>query len=110
VEIQTNPSKKSAGDGHYSPKGRKIAAWICLLLGVSLLIAGTFQSPAADLESKVLPAIIALLCSLLFWGVLTVQNIIQLLALLKGKGTEMKDPEYTGQPESKEVIYENSDN
>jgi len=72
-------------------QSRKLAAWISFLLGIGLLVQGSFLPPAAGLESKVLPALVALLFSLLFWGLLTVQNVVQLVALLKGHAIESKD-------------------
>ena len=44
--------------------GRQLAAWICFLLGVALLIQGTFIPPAAGIQAKVVPAIVALVFSL----------------------------------------------
>jgi hypothetical protein len=74
-------------------QSRKLAAWISFLLGIGLLVQGSFLPPAAGLESKVLPALVALLFSLLFWGLLTVQNVVQLVALLKGQAIESKEVE-----------------
>ncbi len=58
-------------------QSRKPAAWICFLLGVGLLVQGSF-----------LPAVVALLFSLLFWGLLIMaierlkKGLLYLAALL----------------------------
>lgn len=72
-------------------QSRKLAAWICFLLGVGLLVQGSFLPASAGLESKVLPAVVALLFSLLFWGLLTIQNVVQLVSLLKGQTIKSKE-------------------
>ena len=41
--------------------------------------------PSAGIEAKVVPSIVAFCFSLLFWGLVTVQNVFQLVALLKGQ-------------------------
>ena len=66
-------------------QGRKLAAWICFFLGIALLVQGTFIPPAAGIQAKVVPAVVALCFSLLFWGMVTIQNVVQLVALLKGR-------------------------
>jgi len=69
---------------------RKLAAWASFVLGVALLVQGTFVPPSAGIEAKVVPAIVAFCFSLLFWGLVTVQNVFQLVALLKGQGAELE--------------------
>jgi hypothetical protein len=64
---------------------RKLAAWLSFALGAALLVQGTFVPPSAGIEAKVVPAIVAFCFSLLFWGLVTVQNVFQLVALLKGQ-------------------------
>ncbi len=66
-------------------QGRKLAAWICFVLGIALLVQGTFVPAADGIQAKVVPAIVALAFSLLFWGMVTIQNVVQLVALLKGQ-------------------------
>lgn len=65
-------------------QGRKLAAWICFFLGIALLVQGTFIPAADGIQAKVVPAVVAFCFSLLFWGMVTIQNIVQLVALLKG--------------------------
>jgi len=72
-------------------QSRKAAAWICFALGVALLVHGTFLPATVGIESKVVPAIVALVFSLLFWGLMTVQNVVQLVALLKGQSASIGD-------------------
>ncbi|HUX43101.1 MAG TPA: hypothetical protein VMV83_18225 [Rectinemataceae bacterium] len=68
---------------------RKLAAWTSFILGVLLLVQGTFLPLSASIEAKVVPAIVALCFSLLFWGLVTVQNVFQLVALLKGQAADI---------------------
>ena len=68
-------------------QGRKLAAWICFFLGIALLIQGTFLPAAEGIQAKVVPAVVAFCFSLLFWGMVTIQNVVQLVALLKGQNT-----------------------
>ena len=76
------------GDGKI--QGRKLAAWLCFLLGLALLVIGSLEPPQADLSARIAPALVALVFSLLFWGLLTVQNVCQLLALVKGQDQAWK--------------------
>jgi len=62
-------------------QGRKLAAWICFFLGIALLVQGTFIPPAAGIQAKVVPAVVAFFFSLLFWGLVTIQNVVQLCTL-----------------------------
>ncbi|MGA2548007.1 MAG: hypothetical protein ABSF43_15775 [Rectinemataceae bacterium] len=84
-------------------QGRKIAAWICFILGIGLLIQGSFLPKTAGIESKVLPAIVALIFSLLFWGLLTIQNVVQLVALLKGQNSGLGGKDQSAAAQSKEA-------
>lgn len=70
---------------------RKLAAWISFILGSALLVQGASLPPGADLQSKVGPALVALCFSLLFWGLVTIQNVFQLIALLRGQGARSDD-------------------
>ncbi len=77
----TGPARAADGLIH----DRKLAAWLSFTLGAALLVQGTFVPPSAGIEAKVVPAIVAFCFSLLFWGLVTVQNVFQLVALLKGQ-------------------------
>jgi len=68
---------------------RKLAAWTSFILGVILLVQGTFLPLSASIEAKVVPALVALCFSLLFWGLVTIQNVFQLVALLKGQAADL---------------------
>jgi hypothetical protein len=70
-----------ASDGRV--QGRKVAAVVCFLVGVGLLIQGAWQPPTVPWESRIAPAVVALGFSLLLWGLLTIQNVFQLVKLLK---------------------------
>jgi hypothetical protein len=72
-------------------QARKLAAWICFVIGVALLVQGSLQPASVDVQSKIAPAVVALVFSLLFWGLVTVQNIVELVALLKGQGPGSKE-------------------
>jgi hypothetical protein len=87
-----NPTRQTNGesilrgaDGHV--QGRKLAAWICFFLGIALLVQGTFVPASDGIQAKVVPAVVAFCFSLLFWGLVTVQNVVQLVALLKGQNS-----------------------
>ena len=83
-------------------QGRKVAAVICFVTGIALLILGAVQPPEVDLQGRVVPAVVALVFALLFWGLLTVQNVVQLLLLLRGKGSvpfEKGENSSTGGPQ-----------
>lgn len=67
-------------------QGRKLAAWICFVVGLALLVQESLEPATVDAQSRIAPAVVALVFSLLFWGLVTVQNIVQLVALLKGQG------------------------
>lgn len=67
---------------------RKLAAWISFTLGSALLVQGAFLPAGTDIQSKIGPAVVALCFSLLFWGLVTVQNVVQLVALLKGQAAD----------------------
>ncbi len=84
-------------------QGRKLAAWICFFLGIALLVQGTFIPPAAGIQAKVVPAVVALCFSLLFWGMVTIQNVVQLVALLKGQGAGLGVNEQGAAAPSKEA-------
>jgi hypothetical protein len=90
-----NPEKNGGllrgADGRL--QGRKLAAILCFLLGIGLLIYGAVAPGAMTLEVRVGPALVALVFALLFWGLLTVQNVFQLLALLKGQPLPPAQPE-----------------
>jgi hypothetical protein len=81
-------------------QGRKLAAWICFFLGLALLVQGTFIPAAEGIQAKVVPAVVALSFSLLFWGMVTIQNVVQLVALLKGQsaGLGVKDQGAVARP------------
>lgn len=76
-----------------SLRGRKFAAWVCFFLGIGLLVHGSLLPPAAGLEVRIVPAIVAFVFSLLFWGLVTVQNVVRLVALLKGREGELDKEE-----------------
>ncbi len=57
------------------------------VVGIGLLVQGSFLPASAGLASKVLPALVALL----FWGLLTIQNVAQLVSLLKGQTIKSKE-------------------
>jgi hypothetical protein len=83
---QTNGESILRGaDGHV--QGRKLAAWICFFLGIALLVQGTFIPASEGIQAKVVPAVVAFCFSLLFWGLVTIQNVVQLVALLKGQNS-----------------------
>ena len=84
-------------------QGRKLAAWICFFLGIALLVQGTFIPPAAGIQAKVVPAVVALCFSLLFWGMVTIQNVVQLVALLKGQNAALGVNEQSTAASSKEA-------
>jgi hypothetical protein len=65
-------------------QARKLAAWISFATGIALLARSSFLPPTESAQARVLPAIVGLGFSLLFWGLVTVQNVFQLVALLKG--------------------------
>ena len=66
-------------------KGHGLAAAICFLAGVALLVQSPFLPAGIGLPARVAPAVIALTFALLFWGLLSVQNILQLIAMIKGQ-------------------------
>jgi hypothetical protein len=72
-------------------RARSLAAWICFALGVGLLIQGSFLPPTVAAAEKVAPAIVALVFSLLFWGLVTVQNVVRLVALIRGSSPLLKE-------------------
>jgi hypothetical protein len=74
-------------------QGRKLAAWICFFLGIALLVQGTFLPASDGIQAKVVPAVVALCFSLLFWGLVTIQNVVQLVALLKGQSSDARAKE-----------------
>lgn len=74
-------------------QGRKAAAVICFLLGVGLLVHSTFLPPGTSLEARVGLAVVALVFSLLFWGLLTIQNVFQLIQVIKGSAPPPHKPE-----------------
>ena len=82
---------------------RKLAAWICFTLGIALLVQGTFIPPAAGIQAKVVPVVVALCFSLLFWGMVTIQNVVQLVALLKGQSAGLGVSEQGAGAPSKEA-------
>jgi len=84
-------------------QSRKLAAWICFVLGIVLLVRGTYLPPDAGIESKIVPAVVALVFSLLFWGLMTIQNVVQLVALLKGQSASIGDKVRNGTELSKEA-------
>ena len=84
-------------------QGRKLAAWICFFLGIALLVQGTFVPPTAGIQAKVVPAVVALCFSLLFWGMVTIQNVVQLVALLKGQNAALGVNEQGAAAPSKEA-------
>jgi hypothetical protein len=61
------------------------AAPLCLLLGLGLLIQSTFQPPETSWEVRLGPALVALGFALIFWGLLTAQNILLLISAVRGK-------------------------
>jgi hypothetical protein len=69
-------------------QSRKLAAWISFDTGIALLARGAFLPPSESVGARVVPAIVGLGFSLLFWGLVTVQNVVQLVALLKGQDAE----------------------
>jgi hypothetical protein len=84
-------------------EGRALAAWICFLLGIALLVQGTFVPAADGIQAKVVPAVVAFCFSLLFWGMVTVQNVVQLVALLKGRSAGPGAAEEGATAQSKEA-------
>jgi hypothetical protein len=78
-----NGSVIHGSDGNI--QGRKIAAIVCFVSGIGLLIHSVFQPSDIGLEARIGPAIVALTFALVFWGLLTIQNVFELLALLKGQ-------------------------
>jgi hypothetical protein len=89
-------------DGHV--QGRKLAAWICFFLGIALLVQGTFIPASDGIQAKVVPAVVALFFSLLFWGLVTIQNVVQLVALLKGQNAGLEVDEQSAVARTKEAI------
>jgi hypothetical protein len=84
-------------------QGRKLAAWICFFLGIALLVQGTFVPAADGIQAKVVPAVVALCFSLLFWGMVTIQNVVQLVALLKGRNATLGVNDRSATAQSKET-------
>ena len=41
-------------------QARKLAAWICFVPGIVLLVRGTYLPPDAGIESEIVPAVVAL--------------------------------------------------
>jgi hypothetical protein len=86
-------------------QGRKLAAWICFFLGITLLVQGTFIPATDGIQAKVVPAVVALCFSLLFWGLVTIQNVVQLVALLKGQNTGLGLNDQSATAQTKETTY-----
>ena len=84
-------------------QGRKLAAWISFILGIALLVQGTFIPPAAGIQAKVVPAVVAFVFSLLFWGLVTIQNVVQLVALLKGQNAALGGTDQSTVAQAKEA-------
>lgn len=90
-------------------QGRKIAAIVCFVSGIGLLVQSVFQPSDMGLEARVGPAVIALIFALVFWGLLTIQNVFQLLMLLKGQPIKLPQLPAPEQPEEKQDLEEVSD-
>ena len=58
---------------------------VCFLIGLGLLVQSTFQPSEMTVEVRLGPALVALGFAVIFWGLLTVQNILQLLAAIRGQ-------------------------
>lgn len=65
--------------------GQRWAAPLCFGTGLALLVQSTTQPPELAIEARLGPALVALGFAVVFWGFVTIQNILQLLAALKGK-------------------------
>ena len=99
---QENPDRPLRGsDGHV--QGRKLAAWICFFLGIALLVQGTFIPASDGIKAKVVPAVVAFCFSLLFWGLVTIQNVVQLVALLKGQNAGLAQSDQSATAHTKEA-------
>lgn len=61
------------------------AAPLCLLFGLALLVQGSLQPPEMSWEARLGPAMVALGFAAVFWGMLTIQNILQLISAIRGK-------------------------
>jgi hypothetical protein len=83
-------------------QARKLASWICFVVGLALLVQGSLLQPSAEIEARIAPAIVALVFSLLFWGLVTVQNVVQLVTLLKGQAAPQ--PPLSEQGSTKEAF------
>jgi hypothetical protein len=50
-----------------------------------MLVQSTFQPPEVPLEVRLGPALVALGFAVVFWGLVTVENILQLVAAIRGR-------------------------
>ena len=67
-------------DGRLS--GRRIIGTLLIVVGSALLCVGQFQS--GDIIGRILPGSVAILGGSLFWGLVTVQNMVDAAKAVKG--------------------------
>lgn len=56
-------------------------------------------------DEDMVPAVVALCFSLLFWGLVTVQNVVQLVALLKGHNAGLGSNDQNSGAKAKESTH-----
>lgn len=61
------------------------AAPVCFVFGLGLLVHSTFQPSEMSIEVRLAPALVALGFAVLSWGMVSVQNILQLIAAIRGR-------------------------
>ena len=61
------------------------AAPVCFVFGLGFLVQSTFQPPQMSIEVRLAPALVALGFAVISWGMVSIQNLLQLIAAIRGR-------------------------